>query len=208
MESLINLDLLAENYPDLKYNDIKREITGHIYVEYICYDEFIKGDFEIKIKIFNNELPIVWEISNKISKNYQHMYNDRSLCLATDLEQRLYMKSHTIVEWIKEYVEKYFVSYIYYKRYGIFPFGEHSHGEKGIYEFIKSYYGMDNLNDAKNIYEYACTQKYRGHLACPCGSGKRIRNCHGKLILKLLNSDEIGILRDNYRRMQNVGRNK
>ena len=208
MESLINLELLAKNYPDLKYNDIKREITGHIYVEYICYDEFIKGDFEIKIKIFNNDLPIVWEISNKISKNYQHMYNDRSLCLATDLEQRLYMKSHTIVEWIKEYVEKYFVSYIYYKRYGVFPFGEHSHGEKGIYEFIKIHYKMNNLIEAKKIYEYVCTKKYRGHLDCPCGSGKKIRNCHGKLILELLNSDEIKILKDHYRRMQYVGRNK
>lgn len=208
MENLINLNILAMNYPELKYNDIKQEIIGNLHIEYICNDEFIKGDFEIKIQFFNNKLPKVWEVSNKIRKSYKHIYNDRSLCLATDLEQELYLKSHTIVEWIKEYVEKYFVSYIYYKRYDVFPFGEHSHGKKGIYEFIKTHYKMNNLIEAKNIYEYVCTKKYRGHLSCPCGSGKKIRNCHGKLILDLLNSDEIEILRDNYRRMQYVGRNK
>ena len=153
-------------------------------------------------------MPKVWEVSNKIRKSYEHIYDDRSLCLATDLEQELYLKTHTIVEWIREYVEKYFVSYIYYKRYGVFSFGEHSHGKKGIYEFIKIHYKMNNLIEAKKIYEYVCTKKYRGHLDCPCGSGKKIRNCHGKLILELLNSDEIEILKDHYRRMQYVGRNK
>lgn len=208
MENLINLDLLAVNYPKLKYNALNQEITGNLHIEYMCNDEFIKGDFEIKIHFFNNKLPKVWEVSNKIRKSYEHIYDDRSLCLATDLEQELYLKTHTIVEWIREYVEKYFVSYIYYKRYGVFPFGEHSHGKKGIYEFIKIHYKMNNLIEAKKIYEYVCTKKYRGHLDCPCGSGKKIRNCHGKLILELLNSDEIEILKDHYRRMQYVGRNK
>ena len=208
METIINSKTLPENYPELKYNEEKQEITGNIHIEYICNDEFIKGDFNIQIRIFNDDLPQVWEISNKIRKGYPHLYGDRRLCLATDLEQRLYLEKHTILDWIKEYVEKYFVSYIYYKRYGVFPFGEHSHGEKGIYEFLKCKYKMDNLKETKSIYEYVCTKKYRGHLDCPCGSGKKIRNCHGELILELLNNDEIEILKDNYRRMQNVGRNK
>ena len=153
-------------------------------------------------------MPQIWEISNKIRKGYPHLYEDRRLCLATDLEQRLYLEKHTILDWIKEYVEKYFVSYIYYKRYGVYPFGEHSHGDKGMYEFIKMHYQLDNINVAKSIYEYICTKKYRGHLDCPCGSGKKLRNCHGELIQKLLNDDEIEILKDNYRRMQYVERNK
>lgn len=206
MESIINLEILTKNYPKLKYNDEKQEILGNIHIEYICNDEFIKGDFEIKIKLFNEDLPKVWELSNKVRNNYQHLYEDRRLCLATDIEQRLYLKKHTVIEWIKEYVEKYFVSYIYYKKYGVYPFGEHSHGEKGTYEFIKMHYKMDNLNDAKSIYEYICTKKYRGHLDCPCGSGKKLRNCHGNIILELLNGDEIEILKDNYRRMKRCGK--
>lgn len=206
MEDLINLEILTEKYPQLKYNEQKQEIMGNIHIEYICNDEFIKGYFTIKIKLFSDDLPKVWELSNEIRNSYQHLYEDRRLCLATDLEQRLYLKKHTIIEWIKEYIEKYFVSYIYYKKYGVYPFGEHSHGEKGIYEFIKMHYKMDNLNDAKSIYEYICTKRYRGHLDCPCSSGKKLRNCHGDIILELLNGDEVEILKDNYRRMKRCGK--
>lgn len=208
MESLIDIESLTKNYPKLKYNNMNQKVTGNIHIEYLCNDEFIKGDFEIKIKLFKDDLPKVWEVSKIVRKSYPHLYEDRGLCLATDLEQKLYLKNHTIIEWIKEYVEKYFVSYIYYKKYGVFPFGEHSHGNKGIYEFIQMYYKIDNIREAKNIYEYVCTKKYRGHLDCPCGSKRKMRDCHGRLILKILNSDEIEILKDNYRRMKNVGTNK
>lgn len=30
---------------------------------------------------------------------------------------------------------------------------------------------------------------YRGHMLCPCGSGKRLRNCHGPALLRDLTSD-------------------
>ena len=208
MESTINLDVLKERFPQLKYNREKKEFIGNIHIECICKDEFIKDDFEIRIELLKDDLPKVWEISNKVKNSYRHLYEDKRLCLATDLEQRLYLEKHTIIEWIKEYVETYFISYIYYKKYGVFPFGEHSHGEIGTYEFIKKHYKMDNLNEAKSIYLYVCTQKYRGHLDCPCGSGKKLRNCHGNIILEILNGDEIKVLKDNYRRMEHVGRNK
>lgn len=68
METIINSKTLTENYPELKYNEEKQEITGNIHIEYICNDEFIKGDFNIQIRIFNDDLPQVWEISNKIRK--------------------------------------------------------------------------------------------------------------------------------------------
>lgn len=208
MESVIDDNILKQNYPDLKYNDEKQEIKGKIHIECLCRDEFIKDDFEIKVQLFKDNIPKVWEVSNKIRKNYPHLYDDKRLCLATDLEQELYLKNYTIIDWIGEYVKKYFVSYIYYTRYGVFPFGEHSHGNKGIYEFIQKYLKLDSIVEAKNIYEYICKKKYRGHLMCPCGSGKKIRNCHGKLIQEILSSNEIEILKHNYRRMQNVGKNR
>lgn len=78
-------------------------------------------------------------------------------------------------------------------------------------KYFAEEHDLENLpfiREAKNIYEYVCTKKYRGHLDCPCGSKRKMRDCHGRLILKILNSDEIEILKDNYRRMKNVGTNK
>lgn len=208
MESLIDLKELKKHYPQLKFCKEEQNIIGNIHIECLCNDEYIKDDFEVKIQLFGNSLPKVWELSNKIKKNYSHLYEDRRLCLATDLEQELYLKKHNLIEWIEEFVGKYFISYVYYKRYGVFPFGEHSHGDVGTYEFIQKYFKMDSIIVAKNIYNYVCTKQYRGHLDCPCGSKRSIRNCHGKLIREIMNSQDIEVLKENYRRMNDVGRNK
>lgn len=40
----------------------------------------------------------------------------------------------------------------------------------------------------------------------PCGSGKRLRNCHGNIVLDIINSGNLEIYKDNYRRIKNVGR--
>lgn len=208
MEIAINEETLKERFPELIYNKEDETIEGMMQIQCICKDEYINDIFEIKIKFFKNKIPEVFEISKKIKPSYHHLYNDGKLCLATDIEQELYLKEHDILEWIEEYVKKYFVSYIYYKRYKVFPFEEHSHGEKGIYEFLKEYFVVENIDVAKNIFEYVCTKKYRGHASCPCGSNKRLRNCHGNLILNVINGKDIEILKENYRRIENVGRNK
>lgn len=76
----------------------------------------------------------------------------------------------------KKYVESYFFSYEYYKRYGIYPFGEYSHGIKGLDEYFAEYFKLEdiNVNNRRNIIEYIFLNKYRGHNYCPCGSLKKL----------------------------------
>lgn len=208
MENVINEQIIMEKFPELRYDMKNEEISGILHIEVICKDEYIKDSFEVKIKNLKSSVPFVFETSKKINKKYHHLYSDYRLCLATDLEQELYLKTHTIEEWIEEYVIKYFISYIFYQRYKVFPFDEHSHGSNGVYEYLQKYFGVDNVNKAKGIFEYVCTQKYRGHRECPCGSRQKIRNCHGKVIRDTINSNVLEILKDNYRRINDVGRNK
>jgi SEC-C motif len=208
MEISIDTKMLEEHFPQLEYFEEEQCIIGKVHIECLCNDEYINEKFEIKIKLFKNLLPIVWELSHKIKNNYPHIYKDKKLCLATDLEQELYLKKHNLVDWIEEFVEKFFISYVYYERYGVFPFGEYSHGDNGIYEFIQKYLKIDNIIVAKKIYDYICTKQYRGHLECPCGSKKKIRNCHGHLIFEVINSKDFEILKEHFRRMNYVGRNK
>lgn len=205
MEMSIDTKAFEEKFPKLKYFWEEQCIIGKIHIECLCNDEYINEEFEIKIKLFEDSLPRVWELSNKVKNSYSHIYNDRKLCLATDLEQELYLEEHSLIEWIEEFIEKFFISYVYYVRYGVFPFGEYAHGDKGIYEFIRRYLKIDNIVVAKRIYDYVCTKRYRGHLDCPCGSKKKIRNCHGELILKVINGKDLNILKENYRRMNYVG---
>ncbi len=206
MESKINQEELRKRFPELIYSESMNEINGKIHIECKCRDEYINDSFEIKIKLIDSGIPEVFDICKRIKMSYGHIYNNSKLCLATDLEQELYLRNHSIYEWIDEYVIKYFISYIFYQKYKVFPFEDHSHGEKGILEFLREFWNVENDYIAKKILEYICTKPYRGHNSCPCGSGKRLRNCHGKLVLDIINSENLKIYKENYRRIKDVGK--
>ena len=206
MEIKINQEELIKRFPELIYSESMNEINGKIHIECKCRDEYINDIFEIKIKLIAHGIPEVFDIGKRIKMTYGHIYNNSKLCLATDLEQELFLKNHSIYEWIDEYVIKYFVSYIFYQKYKVFPFNDHSHGEAGILEFLQENWKVENNYIAKKIFEYVCTKPYRGHNLCPCGSGKRLRNCHGNIVLDIINSGNLEIYKDNYRRIKNVGR--
>ena len=36
--------------------------------------------------------------------------------------------------------------------------------------------------------------QYRGHLPCPCGSGKKMRSCHGKFIKKFFENNNLKVI--------------
>lgn len=81
-----------------------------------------------------------------------------------------------------EFVEPYFFSYEYYQRFGCFPFGERSHGIEGVLQsFGDVFQETDNIKVCK-ILKFIYSDRYRGHLPCPCGSGKKMRACHGDSI--------------------------
>ena len=79
----------------------------------------------------------------------------------------------------------YFYAASYFKRYGVAPYGERSHGVKGIEEAYMERYRVTDRNVLMHLLLYLTgIQRYRGHLECPCGSGKKFRDCHGGKILK------------------------
>ena len=79
-------------------------------------------------------------------------------------------------------------TYKYYENYGVYPFGERSHGRYGDLEYLKELFNIDNVIPLLNIILFLATSKYRGHCMCPCGSNKRLRNCHGDIFQKIINA--------------------
>ena len=81
----------------------------------------------------------------------------------------------------------FFYSYFYYQLYRLSPFGERSHFGRGILESIQEFFKLKTLKETKilikNLYKrkYKRMIKYKKSLPnyiCPCGSGKKIHNCH------------------------------
>lgn len=144
-----------------------------------------KYQIEIIVPIFSEKLPYVIDVGHNIDENYPHRYMDRRLCLETDTCIRIrFIEGFSLPTWVSEYVEPYFFSYEYYNRYGEFPFGERGHGLEGIFQTYEELFEESNALKVFNLMASIITQRYRGHMLCPCGSGKKLRTCHGKAVMK------------------------
>ena len=86
------------------------------------------------------------------------------------------------------YVETYFFSYEYFKRYGVFPFGERAHGIIGLLDYYGEKLNETDLTKTYYLMRYIATKPYRGHFKCPCGSQKHLRDCHGKYVIAYYNN--------------------
>ena len=153
-------------------------LTGEILVNRTAssYTLYKTYHIEVHIPFESDKLPYVFDIGNAIDSNYNHQYKYGPLCLETDFAIRSrFVDGLNLVSWMQEFVEPYFFSYEYYQRFGCFPFGERSHGIEGILQsFGDVFQETDNIKVCK-ILMFIYSDRYRGHLPCPCGSGKNIR---------------------------------
>lgn len=179
-------------------NGIK--LIGEICIDVLVNDCHISDEYFVEILIPDNypqQLPAIKELGNRIKKYYRHIYPNRMLCLATDSDIRIKLiPEYSLYNWFDSFVIPYFVTYSYYEKYGVFPFGERPHGVKGEFEYLAELFEINNEHAIKQILDYIVNKKYRGHNYCPCGSGKRIRNCHKELVLKYQNEQYRSIFND------------
>lgn len=139
---------------------------------------------EILIPVFDAELPKIKSLDKAIDKSYSHQNKeDGTLCLETDTAIKLrFIDAFNLTEWMDEYVEPYFFSYEYFCRFGCFPFGERSHWIMGLVETYQDIFNEHDYIKAYKLIKYAGTKNYVGHEECPCGSGHRLRKCHGPFL--------------------------
>jgi hypothetical protein len=71
------------------------------------------------------------------------------------------------------------LSQCWYEGTGKWPFGDRSHGRLGVLESFCELLGIDvDQGQAVSYLRLLARETIKGHVACPCGSGKRLRNCH------------------------------
>jgi hypothetical protein len=77
-------------------------------------------------------------------------------------------------------------SFSYKEKFGRMPYGELSHGWPGILEFYQNLFRVDNNKAVLGLLNVLATGSFRGHSRCPCGSRKRVRDCHGGFLGNML----------------------
>lgn len=176
---------------------------GNIKLNHKYNNIILKNELYISMFVpssFPEKLPIVKDIMKKIDGSFHKNEND-ILCLACDTEMYFDLKRKvnvTISDFIERFLIPYLYSYTYYKKYGKVPFGDRDHGVFGVIDFYKEYFNLKDRSIALHFLEYMALRKYRGHNLCLCGSGKKVRNCHGSAIITLMETVGIDNLLKDY----------
>lgn len=128
---------------------------------------------------FPLEEPRVFETGNRLPKIIdRHVFPSGACCLGI-WEEWLVTSDRSFDAFLTGVVHDYFVSQTYFELKGEWPFGERSHGNKGVYESYSEVLGI--VTDESIVCGYLgilSQSAIKGHLLCPCGSGQRLRKCH------------------------------
>ena len=190
----LNIEIIKEKYPMLEMTKDKSSyiFSGEFFLNHYFEDVRMTGKFELQISVpvdFPLTLPKVKELSHYINRNYPHIYQNGQFCLASDLELKMFFSQDVdISSFIDQYVIPYLYTYRFYEEYGVYPYGERSHGTMGDLEYLKDLFRADDWGQVLNIMIFVVQSQYKGHLLCPCGSGRRIRNCHGDILKRMINA--------------------
>lgn len=177
-------------------------LTGPILVNRSSKGFQVCKEYSVKIVIplESEELPYVLDAGNHIDSNYPHRYLSGKLCLETDANIKIrFIDGFFLEAWMIEYVEPYYFSYEFFQRYGEFPFGERGHDWEGIIQTYSDYFNEPDVVKTIKLMAFISGQKYRGHVLCPCGSGQKLRTCHGPFIMKFFADNRLkAIVRRDY----------
>lgn len=181
---------LLEKYPELSLvSETSSEIiiTGWIQIARIFNDYPIvkKVQLEITVPIGKGSFPYVKDIGGNVDSRYPHRYQSGVLCLATEIDLRLhFMEGFNLVQWMEDFVEPYYYSHDYYQRFDCYPFGDREHGYWGSVQSYCDWFSAPEPDTvAPILLQIEANEQYRGHHSCFCGSGRKMRDCHGQKIL-------------------------
>ncbi|OQB12889.1 MAG: hypothetical protein BWY15_02038 [Firmicutes bacterium ADurb.Bin193] len=193
-----NIENLIFNFSDFYIDGETNElfiIFGNLYVNKVFNDFPVNKIYNISMHIPKNlpeQLPVVYDICGQVSDTYSHKYKDHSLCLGTTMEIYIdFCNGMSLSQWIDRYIVSYFFSYEHYMRFGEYPFGERDHC-LGPLEFYREYFCFADLPNTFEFLRKIKDEPYRGHLPCPCNSGKITRKCHGSKLLPLFQFNAMG----------------
>jgi hypothetical protein len=149
----------------------------------------IDDEFSILILLYDDypkSPPDVQETGGRIPPDF-HQYPDRTLCLGAPVEvYRRFKADPRLLAFVKTLVVEYLYGYAYFEKYASMPFGDLSHGGKGIREYYQETFCIDDVLIVLALLKVMADSNYRGHAPCPCGSGEILRKCHGPIILSLI----------------------
>tara|TARA_R110000744_G_scaffold91550_1_gene177542 strand:+ start:62042 stop:62728 length:687 start_codon:yes stop_codon:yes gene_type:complete len=139
--------------------------------------------FEIEMAVatsYPEVEPQVREVGGRIPYDPdRHMYRNGRCCTCIWEEWCATSADTSFKAYCEGPLRNFFLSQHIFEKTNKWPFGERAHGAAGYVQAAASFLGLDEDNARADRYLQAVVaQSLRGHWDCPCGSGKRVRDCH------------------------------
>ena len=129
--------------------------------------------------------PFVFEREGKTAEDFGHFMAAGNLCLGAPVEVRRRFAEHkNLLRFIEEQVTPYLFAYSYKKQYGELPFGELAHGTDGLLQYYMEFFGTSGI-EAMKLLKCLADDFAPPLMACPCGEGRKLQDCHGPRLLAL-----------------------
>ena len=129
--------------------------------------------------------PIVYETEGKIPKNFGHFMAAGNFCLGAPVEvRRRFARHRNLLRFIEDQIIPYLFSYSYKRDHGILPFGERSHRTLGLIQYYNEFFETSLITSMK-LLKCLVDDFAPSLMACPCGGGRNLRDCHGPKLTEL-----------------------
>jgi hypothetical protein len=149
---------------------------------YALHDgDVVLDRYQVEIRFprdYPKTLPVVEEIGGRIPRTAdRHINPDGNACLLVP-EEWLLSQDQSFKAFLSGPMKSFFLGQFLVEAGMGWPFGERSHGHEGL---IEAYMELLGIDDPSRVAAYLdCLRKkaLKGHFDCPCGSKRRLRNCH------------------------------
>ena len=182
---------VEDAYPDLRFivNGQRVVLRGYypLFEGSQVYDRYL---IEVEPDRENAKgLSTVREIGGRIPwEADRHVYAGGAACVALpDAFWYEHPKGMTLLEFLGGPMRGYFAAQSLVELGADDPWGqgEWDHNAPGIIAFYKERLDVESPVAVWRFLGYLSRAEIKGHWPCPCGSGQRLRQCHGEILYEL-----------------------
>jgi len=171
---------------DGKFPDLTVSTTGsQIYIRGafpVIHEAIVLDRYQIEIEWSDSdrEAPVLRETAGRIPRtDDRHIDVNGKACPLVPEEWLIRPReARTVIHYLDCPVHDYFLWQSLTER-GLTPhWNQRSHHVAGLIEAYGDMVGMHGEKTVRQCLDYLSKEKFKGHWACVCGSGRRLRDCH------------------------------
>ena len=174
----------------------------------------VEDEFHIELRLpadYPASPPDTYEVAGRLN-GFDHLFNDGKLCLGAPVEvHRRFAERPNLLCFTEDLVIPFLFAFSYKARYGKMPFGELAHGTAGIWDYYIDFFETSKESTIA-LLKCLANDRRKEPEACPCGSGRKLKKCHGQKLNALrphqTTQDTEDFLKEMVSACRTVGKNR